>query len=191
MKNLFKIMLFTISVSSYGQTVTDNDFTKMNCGLYNNKAGEIAFKSSCLKDDNGNHTICYATWGYLMDEGDTVNSEIVELKNIVDTNTFIILNEFYCKDRKYVYAIFYTSGGATFNITKNVDVKTFTPIGQSSYGLDKQHVYFRTQLVKSSDLKTFKVFDEYGAYDKYNYYYYGEIITRDEAQQMNYIKVLK
>jgi hypothetical protein len=192
MKRYPFLILLIIPFVSYSQqnSIKLENFQILPCGLYLNEKGDIGFKTSHLVDDMGHWEMGYQTYGYLVDENISYEDHIVELKNIVDTSSFQILNHYYCKDKNYIYAIFYTSGGATFNITRKIDIHTFKAIDSSSYGLDKRHVYFRTQKVKKADRNTFKSIEEdsYGAYDKYNYYNYGEILTIDEAKKRGYIK---
>jgi hypothetical protein len=194
MKILYIATLTIITLTLYSQEneITQTDYKELKCGLYLNNSGDIGYKTSVLIDDNmgNNHGVSYREWGYIMDEDNTLalDGSIVELKNIIDTNTFQILNNYYCKDKNYVYAIFYTSSGATFNITKNIDPLTFKCINFSSYGFDKNYVYFRTDTIKEADVKSFKVIsdDPFGAYDKFNYYNYGEIISLKEAKKRRY-----
>ena len=194
MKILLTIILTIIVLKGYSQkeTVKSNNFSELGCGLYKNNIGDLGFKTKFLLDDMGNRGVGYQTWGYIADENDTISLEggIIEFKNIIDTSTFQILNEFYCKDKNYVDAIFYTSSGATFNITKKIDPSSFRCIGSSSYGIDKNNIYFRSQVVKYSHIKSFRAIidNPFGAYDKYNYYNNGEVITLIEARERGYIR---
>ncbi len=160
----------------------------MKCGLYKNDLGDIGFKTSFLLDDLGNHGIRFQTNGYLIDDTLRMENVPTELRNIVDTNSFEILNAYYCKDKNYVYAIFYTSDGATFNITKKIDTKSFITYSNGCYGIDKMNIYFRTTIVEKANRATFRIIDEdpNGAYDNNNYYNFGKIISIEEAKERGY-----
>jgi hypothetical protein len=194
MKLLITAVLIIIFHASYSQkdSVGQTTFTKLRCGLYKNDIGDIGFKTSFRLDDlSGIDGIGFQTYGYLMD--DTTTNGPHELKNIVDTNSFEILNDYYCKDKNYVYAIFYRMDGAVFNITNKIDSKSFFAFSNSSYGIDKMNIYFRADIVKEADCATFKIIDEdpNGGYDKNNYFNYGEIISIAEAKQRGYNKKRK
>jgi hypothetical protein len=192
MKTLLTAILIFILQITYAQkdSIEQQKFRELNCGLFKNDKGDIGFKTTFLIDDMGSRGIRFQTICYLIDDNDTTEGGIIEFKNIIDTSSFEILNDYYCKDKNYVYAIFYTSSGATFNISKKMDSKSFLTFSKSSYGLDKQHIYFRADVVKMANRKTFKSIDDdpNGAYDKNNYYHYGEIISLKEAIDRGYDK---
>jgi hypothetical protein len=191
MKMLLSFLLISAVINCFAQedSLELYEFNKMECGLYKNEIGEIGFKTTYLIDDLGNHGNRFQTYAYMVDGSDTSEMQIEELKNIVDTNSFQILNDYYCKDKNYVYAIFYTSSGATFNVTKTIDTKSFRVYSNSSYGIDSQYVYFRTYVVKNADRETFNAIDDtYWAYDKNHFYNYGEIASDKEAKERGYFK---
>lgn len=183
------LITFNKSFASFDITKTLH-FRKLKCGLFINDSGDIGFKTQYLIDDMGNNDERYQTMAYLTDENDTLNDGIIEFKDIVDTSTFEILNDYYCKDKKYVYAIFYTSDGATFNISKKIDAKTFSVYANSSYGSDKQNIYFRTNPINKAERKSFNHIenDPNAAFDNRNFYFFGEIISMKEAKERQYIK---
>lgn len=170
-----------------GQTVS---FKKLKCGLYVNSTGDIGFKSSALVDDQGNRKTVYQTHVWLMEDNEEHPEQPVPLKQVADTATFQILNTFYAKDQNYLYAIFYTSSGAVFNVTKQVDTDAFKALGKSCYGATSQHIYYRTDVMKMADASTFRVIKgtENAALDKNNYYLNGEILSAEDALAMGFKK---
>jgi hypothetical protein len=147
----------------------------LSCGLYHGSNGDIAFKTSILVDENG-------IWE------ETYNNRTCggfdELKNVVDTSSFKFLNTFYWKDTRHVYYIFYTSDGAMVCVAENIDNKTFAPFGESCYGADKKHIYFRSTILKDADRNTFKASpdSECMASDKNGWYFYENKLTDEEIR---------
>ncbi len=187
MKLFFSILFTVVGQISHSQNLSmPGEFVKLQCGLFRNVSGDIGLKGSCLLDDLGGKTICYTTSVYLIGQNDGA----VELKSIVDTATFQILSDYYCKDKRYVYALFYTSSGITINVNRKIVAQAFVTYGSSSYGTDGTHVYFRADVVKKVDRDTFVVFaaDEFGAFDKNNFYNYGEILSDDEARKRGFFR---
>ncbi|MCE7995130.1 MAG: hypothetical protein HEP71_24335 [Roseivirga sp.] len=195
MKALLIALLITSTTVLSSQTAhpSNGEFKKLKCGLYKNQAGDIGFKTSTLLDDLGNHAITYQQYVYLLDKDDQRGYQPVAFREVVDTKSFKILNLFYCKDKNYIYAIHYTSGGAVFNATKQIDPKSFHPFGNSTYGSDGTNIYYRTEIMKMADQKSFKVItdSENRAYDKNNYYLNGEILPLKDARVMGFDQMKK
>lgn len=192
MKTLLIIVLIVSANQLYAQADTDYiaRYTELKCGLYQNKKGDIGFKTTALTDDLGNHRTIFQTHLYLVDEDDQREYQPVAFRHVVDTATFQILSDFYCKDKTYVYAIFYTSSGAMFNATKQIDLASFRVYDNSTYASDKLNIYYRTEIMKMADYKTFRAIDgnENGAYDKENYYLDGELLSLKDAKAMGFDK---
>lgn len=190
MKSFLITVFFIISHTSFTQnnSIDNNDFVKLECGLYKSNSGEIGFKTLFLIDDKGTQNIRYQSKGYIIDQKS--NDFLVNLKDVIDIASFEILNDYYCKDKNYIYAIFYTSDGAIFNITKKINPSDFKTIANSCYGIDNKKVYFRTEILKKANLKTFEVIENKSnfAFDKNNYYHDGQIITAKEAKEFGIYK---
>lgn len=170
-----------------------DEFKKLECGLYQNNAGDIGFKTKALTDDQGNYSTIYQQHVYLVDNEEQKQQQPVALREVVDTGSFEILNLFYCKDKTHVYAIHYTSGGAVFNATKLIDRESFHAFGTSTYGTDGKKVYYRIKIMKMADQASFNSItgSENGAYDKKHYYLNGEILSVEDARNMGFDKKKK
>ncbi len=192
MRMLLLLCFMLCSIQHYAQTNNQEqgEFKKLECGLYQNKAGDIGFKTKALTDDQGNHRTIYQQHAYLIDESEQGQQQPVALREVVDTSSFEILNPFYCKDKNYVYAIHYTSGGAVFNATKLITPESFHAFRNSTYGTDGKNVYYRIKIMKMADHASFNSMtgSENGAYDKKNYYLNGEILSPEDARNMGFDK---
>ncbi|GAB5527430.1 MAG: hypothetical protein Roseis2KO_53020 [Roseivirga sp.] len=192
MRTPLLIYFMLCSIQHYAQTADGkhSEFKKLKCGLYQNKAGDIGFKTKALADDQGNFRIIYQQHVYLIDKHEPEQQQPVAFREVVDTASFEILNPFYCKDKTYVYAIHYTSGGAVFNATKRIDPGSFNVFGTSTYGTDGKKVYYRINTMKMADRASFNSItgSENGAYDKKNYYLDGEVMSLEDVRAMGFDK---
>ena len=151
------------------------------CGLFISSRGDLAYKTSILIDDESNYEESYA---------DRTCGGFEELKNVVDTVTFKFLNDYYWSDKKHIYYVSYTSDGAKMCIADSIDRKTFIPMATSCYGTDKNHIYFRSTVVRGADRTTFRAYTEaeHIAFDKNNWYFYGEKMPDEDVKKMGLIK---
>lgn len=192
MRAFLTVLLMISSTLLFSQTnpTIDSGFKKLKCGLYKNKAGDIGFKTTALLDDEGNRRTIYQTHVYLLDEDDQREYQPVPFREVVNTRSFEILNPFYCRDKNYVYAIFYTSSGAVFNATKQIDPESFRVFGNSTYGADDKNIYYRTTIMKMADYKSFSQVpgSENAAYDKNNYYRDENVYSLEYARKMGFDK---
>lgn len=116
------------------------------------------------------------------DEGGKPYLRLIEGK--LDIESLVDHGEFWT-DKFKVYYEYSTSDGVNIYELKNVDRSSFTALGNSIYGKDKNHVFdSRHGIVEEADLDSFKpIFKDSlksstsYAKDKNNYFFWDEVIT--------------
>ena len=179
-KQLFYItvLVLTVILSSCSKHDIDGDkvyFVYWNEGSGKNKiliqgADAETFKE--LKHAN-----------YAIDKN-VVYYEAGKLKD-ANPKTFISISDHYGKDNRYAY-----NDGRKI---EGADGNTFEIIEEGPYSKDKKDYYFDTIAMKVSDLKTFKIlnqFSDYGywAKDKNYYYHSGKKYPLADYETFTYIK---
>jgi DKNYY family len=182
-------------INSFGSIKKDTTkFVKLNCGLYINKNGTLAYKAldySNLGSKDGSDKIIevYLTTIYNADLSDTIHEGSKEMKFVVDTTTFTIINSFYFKDKNYIYNFSPMWDGGSINLNSDIDLKTFQILECELYAKDKNHCYHRGNIIEGADLKSFQVLDTgYSyqiAYDKKYYFLGGEQMELTEVKKLN------
>ena len=156
----------------------------LNCGLWINKKGDIAFKVDYLL--RGDSRVDVWTNRFMTNFGFR-KSENPTLKSVVDIATFRKLTYSFYRDKNNIYQHFAMLGGGWFSnfkeVEPKVDVATFKVLNEY-YAVDKNFVYDgRQALMKTADVKTFIVLkDEPFAKDKNNYYQWDSIIEKEQMQ---------
>lgn len=162
-------------VNSFGMVGFDTSaFKKLTCGLYINAQGTIGYQAidNSLKFDTVPMDI-YLVSVYYADPHDHINNGQKLMKDVVDTNTFEILHDFYFKDKNHVYNYNPMMDGGTIAINIDADVKTFHVLEGGLYAKDQKYCYYRGTVIEGPDLKTFRVDTTLGrflAMDKNNFY---------------------
>ena len=111
-KTIIILFSFVISLSTYGQqadTITYLGFKdfpplrQLQCGLWINNAGDIAYKGIC-KTDTGS-VDCYTKQIYKLPNNifDRDNNPVDVWKNVVDTASFQKLSPCHFRDKNYHY----------------------------------------------------------------------------------------
>ncbi len=215
MKNLILSALAVVCTSlSFGQNFMllpdfeDNPpFREMQCGLWINAAGDIAYKDiGCELDEEEGTWIdsltfipdlkpCdyFITWAYDVREEipDDISDDdftlrfMPELKNVVDTVSFRILSMFYFVDKKHVYFHQVMACGGHIAVAHGVDRKTFKAFDENpDYARDKRHCYAVGRDIEGADPKTFEpiINEEYSWYsrDKNHVYDMNERMSDEE-----------
>lgn len=169
-----------------------NSFRQLACGLFINKAGDIAFKASdnsYKMDTTGNSKPfdVYLTAVWNARSYDTVYESRDELKNIVDTTSLEILSWEHFKDKKHVYHFTPMADGGSITIMDYADPKTFKVLESYLYAVDKNYCYYRGERIKDADRKTFRIVDTMLAFqfamDKHNYYDGDLIMTKEDIRR--------
>lgn len=156
----------------------------LNCGLWINKKGDIAFKVNYPL--RGDSRVDVWTNRFMTNFG-FGESENPTLKSVVDTATFRQLTYSFYRDKNNIYQHFAMLGGGWFSnfkeVEPKVDVATFKVLNEY-YAVDKNFVYdSRQALMETADVKTFIVLkDEPFAKDKNNYYQWDSIIEKEQMQ---------
>ncbi len=156
----------------------------LNCGLWINKKGDIAFKTDYPLRGDSRVDIWTSRFMTKFDFGESENPT---LKSVVDTATFKQLTHSFYRDKNNIYQYYPMSGGGRFSnfkeVEPKVDVATFKVLNEY-YAVDKNFVYDGRQgLMATADVKTFKVLkDEPFAKDKNNYYQWDSIIEKEQME---------
>jgi len=156
---------------------------QLKCGLWENKLGEIGFKTSSVICSDG-QVIADA---YITKFGFDENPP---LKDIIDTTTFRELGNTYYKDKNHIYHHYGMSGGGSFYIFEKADYETFQILGDC-YAKDKNHIFeMRFGILTNVDYKTFKTkkgLTGCVAKDKDGYIIWGERVNEKEIDD-EYLK---
>ncbi|MEO5911612.1 MAG: hypothetical protein ABIP95_12035 [Pelobium sp.] len=165
----------------------------LNCGLWINKKGDIAFKSDYLL--RGDTRVGLTASRFMTHFG--FDEEInPTLKSVIDTATFKQLTYSFYRDKNNIYQYYPMSGGGRFSDFKEVepklDVATFKVLNDN-YAMDENFVYDGRQgLMANADVKTFIVLnDEPFAKDKTNYYQWDGIIEKEEQKDSSVKEAIK
>ena len=156
----------------------------LDCGLWINKKGCLAFRSDYLL--HGDSKVGLWTSRFMTRFG--FNEEVnPTLKSVIDTSTFKQLSYSFYRDKNNIYQYYPMSGGGRFSNFKEVesklDVASFR-ILNGYYARDKNFIYdHRNGIIADADVRTFIVLgDEPFAKDKNNYYQWDSIIENDQMQ---------
>ena len=181
--SLFSVFIFTLSVFAQVKTEKGNTYIKLRCGLYLDPTGDLFFGYERNAPDLGSSRD-YISWVYGGDANDTLNGGLTELKYVVDTGSFEILNQYYCADKNHVFIFSSLSSGGMLTLDRVIDSKTLLVLGTSPYCLDKQRVYYLGKVVEGADKRTFKPLENTEvtdlACDKDHLYRMGERMTSEE-----------
>jgi hypothetical protein len=107
-------------IDIFGQVNFDTSiFRRLNCGLYINSSGIIAYKAidNSLAFDSSKPLDIYITTVYNQDS-DSPGDDMKEMRLVVDTITFTILSNGDFEDKNYRYKFTPMSDGGTIGISK-------------------------------------------------------------------------
>lgn len=156
----------------------------LKCGLWQNKLGEIGFKTNRVICSDG----LVIAEAYITKFGFNENQP---LKDIIDTTTFRELGNTYYKDKNHIYHHYGMSDGGSFYIFEKADYQTFQILGDC-YAKDKDHIFeMRSGILTDVDYKTFKTKKGLTAgcvaKDKDGYIIWGERVSVNEIDD-EYLK---
>lgn len=190
MKSAFLFSFLLVMNMGMAQTgkddasATPGAHKKLRCGLYIDHTGDIYFRYLKLLNENGDRAPVYISWIYGADEADSLNGGLKEMKYVVDTSTFEILNDFYWADKYHVYEFTPMSDGGTVFLNRTIESKSLLVLGNSRYCTDSRSVYYHGKVVEGADKRSFKVLENIDvmdlACDKNHLYRMGEPMTQDE-----------
>jgi hypothetical protein len=153
---------------------------KLNCGLFMNKNGDLAYATKPVKAlipySKKNKAECpnvfITSFGYPFDSN---NKTLIE---IIDTNSFISLEADYFKDKNHIYSYYGMCDGGYFQIFAD-DTASFRTLS-SSYVQYKSKVYFARNREIISDATSFKVIGRNGhiAHDENSYFLFDERLSK-------------
>jgi hypothetical protein len=148
-------------------------YVRHKSGFYLSNTGDVFQLNSVAYDDSTGLWSRHYWLDSLLFYGEYPNKR--PLKGIIDLESFVSdTTSRFEKDKKYVYYARATSDGVYRFVVDNADPKTFQSIGEK-YGKDKSNIYYGSEIVKSADLRTFKVLnDQDSAKDKKHLYYLGD-----------------
>jgi hypothetical protein len=190
------------SINAFGSVRDDtSNFERLNCGLYINKNGILAYKAvdNSYRGDstiNGGKPLdVYLSTIYYADQSDTIDGGLKEMKDVVDTSTFQILGTFYFRDKNNIYVFNPMSDGGTIALHREIDRLSFRLLESEFYAKDKKRCYYRGRTIEGADVNSFKTFDTsfswHIAYDKNNYYEREDKLSKDEIKEYNLDSIRK
>ena len=108
------------------------------------------------------------------------------MKDIIDTNTFEVINSYYWKDSTRLYSVYYLSNSKNivYDYRLEVDLKTFEIIKDSEYARDKNHIFFRGR-VAEIDRETFIHLGgccDFDSFDENHLYFYGKRLSQKKIR---------
>lgn len=175
-------------IDSAGLVFPDTStFYKLNCGLYRNKAGIIGYQA--IDKSMEKPEVVYLVSVYYEDLKDTMNGGIMDMNKVVDTTSFEIAGYCYFTDKNHVYNFHRMMDGGTISINWDADKNSFTSLGIGIYGKDWRHCFYRGEIVKSADSKSFNVFKypfNKSAFDKRHFYGGSEVMTAKEVKESGF-----
>lgn len=175
-------------------------FVPLKCGLYMNREGVIGFRTIVSTRPTGTpaDTIplyIFLTTVFNADPSDSINGGQKEMRLVVDTSTLEMLGAFYFKDKNHLYDFNEMHDGGTIGINTDIDKNSFQILESEFYGKDNKHCFFGGSLIAGADVKTFKVLDTsyspYIAYDKNNFYYCQNRMTKKEVMEKRLDSILQ
>ena len=196
-KTTFTILFyFAITLWAYGQedeNVPNKAFEDyppirlMKCGLWINAVGDIGYKTVRATEFFDSED-CWLIWTYNIADSihNADNYYMSDLKNVVDTATFQMLNRFYFKDKNRFYHYVPMSSGGHIGIS-HVDRKTFRVLENPDFALDKDDCYFMDRIIEGADPKTFRVIpneDYHLSRDKNHFYSNWYKISGKEVHEL-------
>lgn len=140
-------------------------YKRLKCGLYLNTKGDLCInnikklKYDCsmliLNPDSlieGNlYFKNYSKYNKTKDE-----FEDQELKQVIDTNTFTFINDFYAYDKNHIYVIDLLKNTSVY-ILEDVDRNSFMISGNNRYAKDKNRIYYLNINVECKNIESFRV----------------------------------
>lgn len=190
------------AVNAFGHVKNDTTkFLQLKCGLWMNNQGVLAFRtidrSHVIFDSTGKEKpyAIYLTTIWGADETDTINGGIKEVRYVVDTASFQIIGAFNFKDKNHIYDFNPMLDGGTVAINTDADLKTFRVLDDEFYAIDKKHCFYRGNIIEGADVHSFRILDTGNfngiAFDKNDFYQWGDKMSEEDIREKNLDSVLK
>jgi hypothetical protein len=176
------LMLFNLIACSQTDVSNEREWTELKCGLYINSKGDLGFPTEPdivfipSSELEGERSMCpnnfLTKFGY---------NDTLQLKNVIDINSFESLGAGFYKDKGHVYSHYAVCAAGYFHIFAD-DTTTFKVLG--GYAIYKTKVYERRKGLIEADAATFKVFEGFDhiAKDKDGFLSFGERISEEELK---------
>ncbi|TZF94074.1 hypothetical protein FW781_15710 [Chryseobacterium panacisoli] len=150
-------------------------YTQIKDILYRDDEGNIYFKTV----SHGDISEGIKPEDIYIDEIALDNGKTEKLKSIIDTISFKRLNYIYYKDNNLVFVENPMAYGSTFSIITGADCKTFKGLGDSYYASDMKNCYYKGNVIKNADSKSFRILEQKDgngntSYARDNNAYYNE-----------------
>lgn len=181
-----KVMVKINTEEVYVREPNDSsDYKRIKYDFYSGKGGQLFERKLVFAKG----TNCNCLFEIYYDSvlkiytGDTLIEK--PLKTVIDINSFVWLDSAeYSKDRNKVYYFHGNSDGGNRVIVDKADPTTFTRLCEYRWGIDKNHVFYKGDIVKRLDLKSLQVLkppdssDHFIKYikDDKNVFYENEIV---------------
>lgn len=160
----------------------------LKCGLYLGSNGDLGYRSEEIYNDKFERRTRYITWVGGVDQSDTINDGIKEMKFVIDTLSFRFLNEMYWADKNNIYGFTAMSDGGTIFLNTQAHRESFSAFKRTEYAKDKNHVYYHNSILVGADSKSFKIITNNEisglAIDRNFVYRYGERLTKNEIKEL-------
>jgi hypothetical protein len=154
--------------------------------LYKDTMGSLWFKTTDVSDP-GNPLEKYIdqVWSDSFENGETR-----KMKEVIDSKTFVALEEDYYKDKNNIYYFHDMSDGGSLRIIDVAEPESFLVYKGTSYAKDRFRAYYKGTALEGVDLASFKpiILESDGrqirwyARDNSNYYNGIDIMTTDEIE---------
>lgn len=160
-----------------------NILPKLPCGLYGGETGDIYFKYRRKYEDNCVYINYdhYEVKVYQTDTSKEWGAAIDSLKNVIDLESFQILNDFYAKDKNHVFLFHYNSSGVYITMNHIIKPEEFEVFGDLRYAKDSLYIHYDLTPLKQADYNTFKINKSgttpFDTYDKNRKYWFGEEVN--------------
>jgi hypothetical protein len=175
--------------SSDNQYRLNKGIRKLRCGLYIDKDGNLFYRAETKSDP------FYVYINKVWLNNDDLDEDVKDLRYIIDTFSFELLEPFYFKDKKHVYHFQPMMEGGIIGIIINTHPKSFHLLESKFYAKDKNHCYYRGYIIEQADATSFSILDTaysmHIAKDKNHYYSGGEIMQASEKKEINLDSLLR
>ena len=176
------------------------DYKLLKYDFYLSKGGQLCERKFAMAKDS----LCNCEFEVYYDStfslytGDTTIEK--PLNTIIDINSFVLLDSTeYSKDKNNVFYSYGNSDGGNRVIVGKADPLTFKRLCDYRWGIDKNYVFFMTDIIPELELKHLQVLyppdtsDEFIQYvkDDKNVFYETEIVKGADAKTFKVVSVHK
>lgn len=154
--------------------------------LYKDQFGNIAYKT-IDRSDPENPIDRFITVVWHANLNDSIDGGKMEMKDVIDIISFEEIKGIYYRDKNHYYVYNQMSDGGTFAIIRDIDKKSFVVVSPF-YAKDIHNAYHGAVKIENVDINTFRPLpgiksgDSTWQYarDKDHFYYFGDIIKKED-----------